>query len=95
VFWVFALLHARRLAVRAAWCRSLAHLMRVGLPICVLAKEVMEIANHLASGVVERRHHAVATRHVSREKRQWSFFRYSYSDSYSVAVVVIAVAVLS
>jgi hypothetical protein len=52
---------------RALWCRTLAHLMRVGLPICVLAKEVMGIASHLASGVVERRHPAVATRHVRKD----------------------------
>jgi hypothetical protein len=49
------------------WCRSLAHLMRVGLPICVLAKEVVEIASHLASGMVERRHPAAATRHVRKD----------------------------
>jgi hypothetical protein len=41
---------------RELWCRNLAHLMRVSLPICVLAKEVVEIASHLASGMVERRH---------------------------------------
>jgi hypothetical protein len=52
---------------RELWCRNLAHLMRVGLPICVLAKEVVEIASHLASGMVERRHPAVATRHVRKD----------------------------
>jgi hypothetical protein len=52
---------------RALWCRNLAHLMRVGLHICVLAKEVVEIAGHLASGVVERRHPGVATRHVRKD----------------------------
>jgi hypothetical protein len=55
---------------RELWCRNLAHLMRVGLPICVLAKKVVETASHLASGMVERRHPAVATRHVRNEKRQ-------------------------
>jgi hypothetical protein len=57
---------------RKLWCRNFAHLMQVGLPICVLAKEVVEIAIHLASGMVERRHPTVATR-VSVKKRQWSF----------------------
>jgi hypothetical protein len=49
--------------------------MRVGLPICVLDKEVVKIASHLASGVVERRHPAVATRHVRREKDHGLFFK--------------------
>jgi hypothetical protein len=44
----------------------------VGLPICVLAKVVVEIAGHLASGVVERRHHPCGG-DASLEKRQWSF----------------------
>jgi hypothetical protein len=57
---------------RALWCRNLAHLMRVGLPICVLAKEVVEIASHLAFGVVERRHPAVATRHVRKDNGLFS-----------------------
>jgi hypothetical protein len=59
----------RRLAARALVPRNSAHLMRVGLPICVLAKEVVEIASHLASGMVERRHPAVAvaTRHVRKD----------------------------
>jgi hypothetical protein len=59
---------------RELWCRNLAHLMRVGLPICVLAKEVVEIASHLAFGMVERRHRAVATRDASRETRRMVFF---------------------
>jgi hypothetical protein len=41
-------------------------MMRVGLPICVLDKEVVKTASHLASGVVERRDPAVATRHVRK-----------------------------
>jgi hypothetical protein len=52
---------------RALWYRSFVHLMRVGLPICVLDKEVVKTASHLASGVVERRHPAVATRHVRKD----------------------------
>jgi hypothetical protein len=54
---------------RELCCRNFAHLMRVGLPICVLAKEVVEIASHLASGMVEGRHPAVATRHVRKDNR--------------------------
>jgi hypothetical protein len=46
--------------------------MRVGLPICVLGKEDMKAASHLASEVVGRRHPAVATRHVRKDK---SLFR--------------------
>jgi hypothetical protein len=57
-------MQARRLAVRALVRHSFAHLMRVGLPICVLDKEVVKTASHSASGVVERCHPAVATRHV-------------------------------
>jgi hypothetical protein len=49
------------------WCRNLAHLMRVGLPICVLAKKVVGIASHLASRMVERGHPAVATRQVRKD----------------------------
>jgi hypothetical protein len=52
---------------RALWCRSFADLMLVGLPICVLDKEVVKPASHLASRVVERRHPAVATRHVRKD----------------------------
>jgi hypothetical protein len=46
--------------------------MRVGLPICVLDKEVVKIARHLASGEVERRHPAVATRHVRKDNGLFS-----------------------
>jgi hypothetical protein len=52
---------------RELWCHNFAHLMRVGLPICVLAKEVVGTASHLASEVIERRHPAVATRHVRKD----------------------------
>jgi hypothetical protein len=41
--------------------------MRVGLPICVPAKEVVVIASHLASRLVERRHRAVVTRHLRKD----------------------------
>jgi hypothetical protein len=41
--------------------------MRVGLPICVLDKEVVKTTSRLASGVVEGRHSAVATRHVTKD----------------------------
>jgi hypothetical protein len=57
---------------RELWCRNFAHLMQVGLPICVIAKEVVEIASHLASGMVERRHPAVATRHVRKDNGLFS-----------------------
>jgi hypothetical protein len=56
--------------------------MRVGLPICVLAKEVVEIAS-LAFGVVARRHPAVATRHVRKDNGvpalKTSFLHLSFS----------------
>jgi hypothetical protein len=58
---------------RELWCRNFAHLMRVGLPICMRAKEVVEIASHLASGtlgwlngVTLRWRWRVATRHVRK-----------------------------
>jgi hypothetical protein len=61
---------------RELWCRDFAHLMRVGLPICVLAKEVVDIASHLTSGMVERRNGAtlpaVATRHVRKDNGLFS-----------------------
>jgi hypothetical protein len=46
----------------ALWCRSFAHLMRMGLPICVLDKEVVKTACDLASGATLR------WRRVAREK---------------------------
>jgi hypothetical protein len=60
--------------LRALCCRSFAHLVRVGLPIYVLDKEVVKSASHLASGVVERRLPAVATHHVRKDSGLF-FFR--------------------
>jgi hypothetical protein len=57
------------------WRRNFAHLMRVGLPICMLGKEDVKAASHLAPEVVGRRHPAVATHHVRKDSNLFiSFF---------------------
>jgi hypothetical protein len=74
-------MQARRLAARALVPQFCSPDARVGLPICVLDKEDVKPASHLASGVVERRHPAVATRHVRKDNGLFSHLLHFVSDS--------------